>query len=64
MIGGRRASCGAGPACRGAAGRRSRAAGDHADLWIFGGSGHCAGDYAGTLYPKMADWLADKLRAE
>lgn len=40
---------------------RLAGAAERADLWIFGGSGHCAGDYAGTLYPKMADWLADRL---
>lgn len=40
------------------------ASGENSDLWILGGSGHCAGGYGPVLYPKIADWFVAHLGAE
>lgn len=35
-------------------------AGD-SELWIMGGTGHCAGGYGSVLNPRIADWMRKKL---
>lgn len=35
-------------------------AGD-SELWIMGGTGHCAGGYGSVLNPRIADWMSRKL---
>lgn len=31
------------------------------ELWIMGGTGHCAGGYGAVLNPRIADWMRKKL---
>lgn len=35
----------------------------HGELWIMGGSGHCAGGYGTALNPKLAVWMKRKLQS-
>jgi esterase FrsA len=39
-------------------------AAEHSDLWIMGGSGHCAGGYGARFYPNIAEWFLPYLSGD